>query len=119
MHLFLLALLVLLGLLFLCLDGTLALGKRASLFRLLGVLFFGLPFDALLVFVLAFELHGPADALKKSAKLHGILASNVQNLILENGDKSAKRGCNQSKTTCWTRKFLASGSIPISFKLRT
>ena len=57
MHLLFLALLVLLGLFLLSLDCTLALRESTSLLRLFGVLFFGLPFDAFLLFVLALELH--------------------------------------------------------------
>jgi hypothetical protein len=96
MHLLLLALLVLLGLFLLRLNGTLALGERTSLLRLLGVLFFGLPFGTLLVFVLALKLHGATDTLEKSTQLHGILASNVQNFILESSNMSSKWGWNET-----------------------
>jgi hypothetical protein len=90
MNLFFLALLVLFGLFLLCLDGTLTLGKRTSLFCLFSVLFFGLPFDALFVFILALELYGATDTLKKSAQLHGILTSNVQNFVLVNEMRAQK-----------------------------
>ena len=83
MHLLFLALLVLLGLFLLRLDGTLAFGKCTSLLSFLSMLFFGLSFDTFLLFVLALELHGATDALEKSAQLHGVLTSDVQNFILK------------------------------------